>query len=317
MPGSIQFSYPVMSGTLDQGNITISDDGGGYFQCNYNTGGSDVYKLFKPTILQFYNDNTMIITHKYINDTLYVKHKISNTTNSNEITANNIYLNKSIGDGIESKAITFTGKTCDISSNSNNYYIDMTNAGAIPMKLSKELINTINNPINPGSYATRESDISLSSGSFVTDEIICDSGNNMNTTTTKTGKNSFGYTSDEYTLQLSKNISISIGVGTVIIILFILAITKGYGANDAYHFPNGTDIFSGWTGVPQIAYNLIGSLFLLAMFTSFMLYGLFVNAPGTHDLNNLTGLLATAIISLILLVFMLWYKSTALIRAPV
>jgi hypothetical protein len=316
MPGSIQFSYPVMSGTLNQGNITISDDGGGYFQCNYtNSGGTDKYKLFKPTILQFYNDNTMIITHKYINDTLYVKHKINNTTISNEITANNIYLNRSIGDGIESKAITFTEKTCNISSNSNNYYIDMTDVGAIPMKLSKELINTNNNPINSGSYATLESDISLSSGSFVTDEIICDSGNNMNTTTTKTGKNSFGYTSDEYTLQLSKNISISIGVGTVIIFLVILAITKGYGANAANHFPNGTDIFGGWTGGPQIAYNSIGSLFLLAMFTSFMLYGLFVNAPGTHDLNNLTGLLATAIISLILFVFMFWYKYTALIRA--
>jgi hypothetical protein len=249
MPGSIQFSYPVMSGTLNQGNITISDDGGGYFQCNYtNSGGTDKYKLFKPTILQFYSDNTMIITHKYINDTLYVKHTINNTTISNEITANNIYLNRSIGDGIESKAITFTEKTSKIFSNSNNYYIDMTTVGAIPMKLSKELINT-NNPFNSQSYATLESDISLSSGSFVTDEIICDSGNNMNTTTTKTGKNSFG------------NISISIGVGTVIIFLVILAITKGYGANAANHFPNGTDIFGGWTGVPQIAYNLIGSLF--------------------------------------------------------
>jgi hypothetical protein len=49
MPGSIQFSYPVMSGTLVNGNVTILDDGGGYFQCNYNNGRGDIYKLFKPT----------------------------------------------------------------------------------------------------------------------------------------------------------------------------------------------------------------------------------------------------------------------------
>jgi hypothetical protein len=175
MPGSIQFSYPVMSGTLVNGNVTISDDGGGYFQCNYNTGGSDVYKLFKPTNILFFS-NSMTVTHKYNNDMLYVKYSTTKDSTRSAITADNIYLNKSIGDGIViTKKVDFTNKMCDLSSNVNNYYIDMTTIGPIPVNVSAAADNTIQDPFSTTS-ATPITSIPLSSGSFITDEIVCDSG---------------------------------------------------------------------------------------------------------------------------------------------
>jgi hypothetical protein len=260
MPGSIQFSYPVMSGTLNQGNITISDDGGGYFQCNYNTVGSDVYKLFKPTNILFFS-NSMTVTHKYNNDMLYVKYSTTKDSTRSAITADNIYLNKSIGDGIViTKKVDFTNKTCDLSNNGTNYYIDMTTIGPIPVNVSAA-DNNIQDPFST-TGATSITSIPLSSGSFITDEIVCDSGTTDSSRQDKISSYQ-GYVFQGFGWIM---FAMLIQIGVLILIQKISIL----------RFPVGTGVFDFYNPVFSIGnnvYNIVTILAFLMSMTFFLVYG--------------------------------------------
>jgi len=295
MPGSIQFSYPVMSGTLNQGNITISDDGGGYFQCNYNSGNGDIYKLFKPTNILFFS-NSMTITHKYNNDILYVKYSTTKDSTRSAITADNIYLNKSIGDGIViTKKVDFTGKTCDLSNNRNNYYIDMTTIGPIPVNIKSVSVST--DPFST-TGTTKITSIPLSSGSFITDEIVCDSGNT----------NSSGTPTQD---KISKRQSyIFQGIGWIMFAMLIqvgiLIIIQTIGMTK---FPVGTGVFDLFTGTfGNIAYNIFTIVVFFMSTVFFIMYGIMSTAVN----NSYWYYLVIAIVFLFSFISSLWWKAVYL-----
>lgn len=296
MPGSIQFSYPVMSGTLVNGNVTISDDGGGYFQCNYNTGGSDVYKLFKPTNILFFS-NSMTVTHKYNNDMLYVKYSTTKDSTRSAITADNIYLNKSIGDGIViTKKVDFTNKTCDLSSNTNNYYIDMTTIGPIPVNVSAA-DNTIQDPFSTTS-ATSITSIPLSSGSFITDEIVCDSGN----------ANSSGTTGQDKILEQQRYVFQ--GFGWIMFAMLIqVVILIGIQKSSIPKFPAGTGVFDFFTGTMgnNIYDGCTISAFLMST-TFFLVYG-FLGPTSNNSIEKYWYYLVIAISFLLSFISFLWWKA--------
>lgn len=181
MTGNIQFSYPMMSGSMSNGEFTITHDGGGYFQYNYTKNNSDVYKLFKPTKISFFS-NSMTIEHKYNSNTLYVKYNtIQNNSDTFVTTADNIYLNKSIGDGIViTEKVKFKDKTCNLSSKADNFYIDMSSIGTIPLSYT---FDDSTSDTFPTTDLSSIIDISLSPSSFISDEMVCDEGTNNSTIT--------------------------------------------------------------------------------------------------------------------------------------
>uniref|UniRef100_A0A6C0B6J3 Uncharacterized protein n=1 Tax=viral metagenome TaxID=1070528 RepID=A0A6C0B6J3_9ZZZZ len=292
----VQFSYPLMSGTLTNGKVSISDDGGGYFQCNYNTGSGDIYKLFKPTEMLFL-PKALIITHKYNNDTLYVQYKTTQDSKRYIITNKNVYINKLIGDGIETtKSVNFTGKTCDLSNNGTNYYINMETIGPIPVNIveSKNAIN----PISTISPWTKVITIPLSSSSFITDEIVCDSGINMDTKAKE----------DTYKAMVSSNLGISMGAG----LLIIFMVATGF-ANYPPIFSDTDTWIKNWNGFRNSFYNGFFLIMFLLSIACFISYGVLMNFDGPRDLNTISGLLSASVISLIIFVFMVGYKVLYLI----
>lgn len=292
MPGSIQFSYPVMSGTLNQGNITISDDGGGYFQCNYNNGMGDIYKLFKPTNILFFS-NSMTITHKYNNDMLYVKYSTTKDSTRSAITADNIYLNKSIGDGIViTKKVNFTDKTCDLSSNATKYYIDMTSIGQIPINVSAA-DNNIQDPFST-TGTTSITSIPLSSGSFITDEIVCDSG------TTDSSRQDKISSYQGYVFQ---------GFGWIMFAMLIQVVGLIVIQKKMNKFPVGTDVFDFFTGTTtNTVYDGCTILAFLLSMTFFLVYGFL----GPTSNNSYWYYLVIAIVFLLSFISSLWWKAVYL-----
>lgn len=291
MPGNIQFSYPVMSGTLVDGYFTISDDGGGYFQCNYtDTTSDDVYKLFKPTNISFFS-NSMTVTHIYNNDTLYVKYSTTQDSTRSAITADNIYLNKSIGDGIViTKGVDFTKSdtTCDIFKKANNYYIDMTIIGKIPVNVSI-YATTTTDPFPP-TGATEITSITLSSGSFITDEIVCDSGETNSSITT--GQDEI-LEQQRYFFQ---------GFGWIMFAMLIQFAILIFGVQPHMNkFPAGTAIFNfldGTTG--NHIYSICTVVAFLMSMTFFLIYGF---------LGPKSYYLVIAIVFLLSFISFLWWKA--------
>lgn len=286
----VQFSYPVMSGTITNGNVTISDDGGGYFQCNYTYNGGDVYKLFKPTNILFFS-NSMTVTHKYNNDTLYVKYSTTQDSRRYAITADNIYLNKSIGDGIViTKRVDFTNKKCDLSNNANNYYIDMTTIGPIPMNIKS--VTTSTDPFST-TGTTKITSIPISSGSFITDEIVCDSGNVSSSGKTEQGKIT---EQQSYVFQ---------GIGWIMFAMLIqLGILITIQKSGMPKFPVGTTPFSFFNGTTgNIVYD--GSTIVAFIMSTifFIMYGVM----STTVNNSYWYYLVIAIVFLLSFIsFLLW-----------
>ena len=296
MPGSIQFSYPVMSGTLVNGNVTILDDGGGYFQCNYNNGRGDIYKLFKPTNILFFS-NSMTITHKYNNDMLYVKYSTTKDSTRSAITADNIYLNKSIGDGIViTKKVNFTDKTCDLSSNATKYYIDMTTIGPIPVNVSAA-DNNIQDPFSTIG-TTPITSIPLSSGSFITDEIVCDSGNTNSSRQDKISSY------QGYVFQ---------GFGWIMFAMLIQVVGLNIIKNGSMtKFPVGTDVFDFFTGTTaNTVYDVYTILAFLLSMTFFLVYG-FLGPTSGNPMESYWYYLVIAIVFLLSFISSLWWKAVYL-----
>lgn len=312
---NIQFSYPMMTGTMSSGDFTITDDGGGYFQCNYHTTG-DIYKLFKPTKLQFFNGH-ITITHKYNNDTLYVKFQTSQDGKRELITSTNIYLNKLIGDGIENdNQISFTGKKCDLLNNSTtttNYYIDMTPIGPIP--LNNTTNSTSDDPF-PAALTTPTYTLAntfdLTSSSFITDEIVCDEGTSTTdssvTGTTATGQiKPLSNSQANYTYYGIAVIMAGLLLQYGILVAFKNWMGLKYTAATKLFsfFPDGTNTFI--SGI-YLASTVIA---FIASFVFFVLYGVF--GPSTKNPSSeYWYFLALAILLLINFISFLWWKVTYL-----
>lgn len=302
MPGNIQFSYPMMTGTLSSGDFTITDDGGGYFQCNYHVTG-DIYKLFKPTKLQFFN-GYITITHKYNNDTLYVKFLTSQDGKRELITSTNIYLNKLIGDGIENdNQISFTGKTCDLLNTGTNYYIDMSPIKSIPLN------NTTYSSTDP--YKSTDPSINtfeLTSSSFITDEIVCDEGTSTTdssvTGTTATGQANYTYYGVALImgcllLQYGILVAFKNGLGT-----FMGALTYPAATKLLTFFPGGYES-------KAMVYCVFTVIAFIASFVFFVLYGVF-GPSTTNPSSEYWYFLAFAIFYLLAFISYLWWKVTYL-----
>ena len=300
---NIQFSYPIMSGTLSSGDFTITDDGGGYFQCNYYTTG-DIYKLFKQTKLQFFNGH-ITITHKYNNDTLYVKFLTSHDGKRELITSTNIYLNKLIGDGIENdNQISFTGKKCDLLNTGTNYYIDMTPIGSIPLNntTNSDSVDPFPQTLPKPPYTVANT-FDLTSSSFITDEIVCDEGTSSTdssvTGTTATGQANYTY------------YGVAVIMAGLLLQYGILVLSKFLGftyppATKLFSFfPDGTNTFK--SGI-YLASTVIA---FIASFVFFVLYGIF--GPSTKNPSSeYWYFLALAILLLINFISFLWWKVTYL-----
>jgi hypothetical protein len=313
---NIQFSYPIMNGTLTNGDFTITDDGGGYFQCNYHTTG-DIYKLFKPTKLQFFNGH-ITITHKYNNDTLYVKFPTSQDGKRELITATNIYLNKLIGDGIENdNQISFTNKTCDLSNNTTNYYIDMTPIGSIP--LNNTTNSSSEDPFSstiPISGLTKVNTFELTPSSFITDEIVCDEG------TSSTDSSVTGTTATGQIKPLSNSQAKYTYYGVAVIMGYLLvqygilvAFKNGLGPiGGALKYPAATKLFSffpeGFES-KAVFYCISTVAAFIMSFVFFVLYGIF--GPSTKNPSSeYWYYLALAIFYLLAFISYLWWKVTYL-----
>jgi len=301
----------MMTGTLSLGDFTITDDGGGYFQCNYVSSSSDKYKLFKPTKLQFFNGH-ITITHKYNNDTLYVKFLTSQDGKREKITSTNIYLNKLIGDGIENdNQISFTGKTCDLLNNSTtttNYYIDMTPIGSIPLN------NIINKEPKDDLYKSSDPSINtfdLTSSSFITDEIVCDEG------TSSTDSSVTGTTAKGQIKPLSNSqakytyYGIAVIMAGLLLQYGILVLFKKYGPT----YTAATKLFSFFPGegyeFKAVVYCVFTVLAFIMSFVFFVLYGIF--GPSTKNpSSSYWYYLALAIFYLLAFISYLWWKVTYL-----
>jgi hypothetical protein len=307
---NIQFSYPIMNGTLTNGDFTITDDGGGYFQCNYHTTG-DIYKLFKPTKLQFFNGH-ITITHKYNNDTLYVKFKTAQDGKRELITATNIYLNKLIGDGIENdNQVSFTGKKCDLLNNTTNYYIDMTPIGSIPLN---NTTNSSDDPFSstiPTSGLTKVNTFDLTPSSFITDEIVCDEG------TSSTDSSIIGTTATGQIKALSNSqakytyYGVALIMGGLLAQYGVLVLFKIFGLT----YPKATKLFSFFpdnTDTFKSGFYLASTvLAFITSFVFFVLYGIF--GPSTRNpSSSYWYFLALAIFYLLAFISYLWWKVTYL-----
>jgi hypothetical protein len=308
---NIQFSYPIMSGTLSSGDFTITDDGGGYFQCNYHTTG-DIYKLFKPTKLQFFNGH-ITITHKYNNDTLYVKFLTSQDGKRELITSTNIYLNKLIGDGIENdNQISFTGKKCDLLNTGTNYYIDMTPIGSIPLNNTTDSTSVDPFPQTlPTSTYTLANTFDLTSSSFITDEIVCDEGTST-TDSSVTGTTAKGQIKPLSNSQAKYTYyGVALIMGCLLLQYGILVLFKKYGPT----YTAATKLFSFFPGegyeFKAVVYCVFTVLAFIMSFVFFVLYGIF--GPSTKNpSSSYWYYLALAIFYLLAFISYLWWKVTYL-----
>jgi len=310
---SIQFSYPQMSGTLDETNqkIRIVNNGGSYFDLTYTVGGTTTVLHFIPKRISFMDGTTdyMIIEHtNNSGKTLKIRFKISQSSGASEITVNNIYIDKLIGDGLESGTMNFTEKTLNIGlSNTTEYTIDFSTCGEIPIKTidtnfkGGTFVSDTANIIKDG---TTNISIPLTATTFMTDEIVCDEGTNNSTDNTK----------KTYEAKIAGNVGLSFGIGLLILTLVVWRVTSS-----GLKFKEGDGLFNGWD-VGGFKGNSLYILSLIIMFllsvSCFMAYSgilswgddLFEYLTTEQRDTILSALLPTAIISFLIFVFMAGYK---------
>jgi hypothetical protein len=309
---SIQFSYPQMNGTLDETNkkIAIDNNGGSYFDLTYTVGGTTTVLHFIPKIISFMDGETdyMIIEHNNNSGkTLKIRFKISQSSGASEITVNNIYIDKLIGDGLEDKTLNFTEKSLNVGlSNTKEYTIDFSICGSIPIKTVDEkfkggtFVSDAANIIKDG---ITNISIPLTATTFMTDEIVCDEGTNNST-------NNSTNTTKTYEGKVAGNVGLSFGIGLLILTLVVWGVTS---LNFKYKVNTG--LFDWGMDFDQKAYTVIFILMFLLSVSCFMAYGgvltwgglLEGETPEQRD-TKLTALLSTAIISLLIFVFMVGYK---------
>ena len=306
---SIQFSYPQMSGTLDETNkkIAIDNNGGSYFDLTYTVGGTTTVLHFIPKRISFIDGETdyMIIEHtNNSGKTLKIRFKISQSSGASEITVNNIYIDKLIGDGLESDTMNFTEKALNVGlSNTTEYTIDFSICGSIPIKTIAENFKGgtfVSNTANIIKDGNTNISIPLTATTFMTDEIVCDEGTNNSTNTTKT-----------YEAKVAGNVGLSFGIGLLILTLVVWGVTSL-----TFKYKANIGLFHWGEGMEQVAYTVIFIVMFLLSVSCFMAYGgvltwgggLLEGETTEQRDTKLTALLSTAIISLLIFVFMVGYK---------
>lgn len=306
MTGNIQFSYPMMSGSMSNGEFTITDDGGGYFQCNYTNNG-DVYKLFKPTKIYFFS-NSMTIEHKYNSDTLYVKYTtIKNNSETFVTTADNIYLNKSIGDGIViTKKVIFKDKTCKILYNSNDFYIDMSSIGPIPLSYTFDN-STLDNPINTkiAGITGEAAAINLRPSSFISDEMVCDEGTNNSTITSDPGQDNLSH-QQSYFFQ---------GFGWLMFSMLIQFMILNATKDNITKFATGKSIFEfNFDYKSHILYAFLTFSAFVCSLAFFIMYGVWgptsdkTIKQNNNSMKSYWYYLVLAVVFLFSFILLLWWK---------
>jgi hypothetical protein len=137
----------------------------------------------------------------------------------------------------------------------------------------------------------------------MTDEIVCDEGTNNST-------NNSTNTTKTYEGKVAGNVGLSFGIGLLILTLVVWGVTS---LNFKYKVNTG--LFDWGMDFDQKAYTVIFILMFLLSVSCFMAYGgvltwgglLEGETPEQRD-TKLTALLSTAIISLLIFVFMVGYK---------
>jgi hypothetical protein len=307
---SIQFSYPQMSGTLDETNqkIRIVNNGGSYFDLTYTNGENTTVLHFVPTRISFIDtaDDYMIIEHtNNSGKSLKIRFKVKQMpTAIHGITSSDIYINQLIGDGIESNKMTINGKSVNVGLSGTDYTIDFSTCGEIPIK-------TIDTNFNGGTFVSDtanfikndNTDISipLTATTFMTDEIVCDEGTNNSTDNTK----------KTYEAKIAGNVGLSFGIGFLIFTLVVWGVTSL-----KFKFKVNTHLFGLGDGSHEKMYT--GSLILMFLLSvsCFMAYGgvltwgggLLEGETTEQRDTKLSALLSTAIISFLIFVFMAGYK---------
>ena len=169
------------------------------------------------------------------------------------------------------------------------------------LKLNDKIIpQTITGTITVPNIGSADSKL-FKRGIFRNDEIVCGESTIGSETIAK----------NNYATTVSGNLGITIGVGIIIIVGVIAAIT--YNKNNL-EMNNAHKLFEirGVDG-GKLIYNICWALLLLLSIICFLAYG-GVMSFGTDSNRDSTlfGLLATAIISLILFIFMIGYKGLVL-----
>lgn len=308
---SIQFSYPQMSGTLDETNkkISIVNNGGSYFDLTYTIGAAITVLHFIPTRISFMDndDDYMIIDHTGTGgNKLKIRFKISQSSSAKHgITSSDIYINQLIGDGIESNKMTINGKSVNVGLSGTNYTIDFGIYGSIPMKTLDKTYS------NGGTFESDTANIikdgntnisiPLTSTTFMTDEIVCDEGTDNSTDNTK----------KTYEAKIAGNVGLSFGLGLLILTLVVWGVTSL-----GFKFKVNTHLFGLGDGSNEKMYT--GSLILMFLLSvsCFMAYGgvltwgggLLEDETTEQRDTKLSALLSTAIISFLIFVFMAGYK---------
>lgn len=313
----ITFSYPKSD--IDTPN--------GYFEwrdsknSNYN----------KYIVNDFYfsktdgkTDGKLVVEHINNTGNLYL---IFNTTNSDNKLTNLkiIHLNHIIGNSLlnipKSKTNLEYGSNFYSGYDTANKYVyfnktklmfDETNADENIKGIPSNFEETLSSAKNAADAA----DASLNTfikGMFINDEMECGESTIGSETIAK----------NKYATTVAGNLGIGIGGGILIIVIVIAIITLN---KDVLKFTNTqklfsiTDVANGLVGGNNtgklIFYNICWALLLLLSIICFIAYGgVMLDEKKSGRDSTVSGLLATAIISLILFIIMIGYKGLVLTPA--
>ena len=305
---SVQFSYPEMP-------ITISNTNSGFF--TYSNSLKSVYVSFKPTECALI-DSKLYIKHIgpvstaqiYVVFTLDL---VDDNDNNKAITllindTNNINLNSLISDELErgDKKFTLTESVSykhnkdnenGFSSGTHIFEVGGTIRAKTPAKIPAK-------PADFGSVSTSTppQKIKLTSGSFATDDIICDTGEVSQTA------------SETYSTKVASSIGFNVGIGLSVIFLLVALgmISKQY---NFLLFNSNDQLLGGFNDMPKTGYLIVIIIFFIISFSCFMAYGVRMGKKGNKT-NIVTGELTAAILFLVLSGVMLWIKAKVLIEDP-
>ena len=298
---SVQFSYPEMP-------ITPSLSNSGFF--TYSNSIKSVYVSFKPRECAL-NGSKLYIKHIGPDQkaTIYVVFTLEADTNKgvNELkNENNINLNSLISDELERRDKKFTlteSVNYKYSSTNENVFSSGTHIFEVGGTIRVASLKNFGTFPNISDKMTTSSPkIKLTSGSFATDDIICDTGEVSQTA------------SDAYSTKVAGSIGFNVGIGLMVIFLLVGSsmVLKKYGS---FTFQSTDQLLGGFDSMPKQGYLVVIIIFFIISFSCFMAYGVRMGIGGNKT-NIVTGELTAAILFLVLSGVMLWIKAKVLIEDP-